>query len=351
MVAGALGAKLLFAAKPTYFLSTTGSDSNAGTIDAPWATFKNALPKLNCGDRLFVRGGTYQESIKQFSPATKVCTADATIRVEAYKDENPVIKGLLWMTRPSYWQFKNIDVTWDPANSSTDHMVKMTNGVGWKWGYSELYGAKSYAELLVATNGVYPGEPSGWEVAYNCVHDTYASNDENQDHLIYVNGGTADGQSGNIHHNLLFNATNGEGIKLGGADPGNYDTSGITVAYNTVYNTKPGNIMVAWSGSNNILDHNLLVQTIQPGTGNIRGYDLGNPSGGTGNVYSNNAGYKSTKDQLLFEYPAGSQSFQDGGGNVYYGSGASPGFDSTATCSGFHPSDANAKNFGYYAGR
>jgi hypothetical protein len=164
-----------------------------------------------------------------------------------------------------------------------------------------------------------------------------------------VNSGTVEGQSGSIHNNLLFNATNGNGIKLGGADPGNYDTSGISVRYNTIYNTTPANIMVSWSSSNNTFDHNLLVQTIQGGTGNFRGYDLGNPGAGTGNVYSNNVGYLATANKLVLEYPAGSQSLQDGGGNYYYGSNLTPGFDSTS-CTGFHPSDPNAQAYGYYGG-
>ena len=47
-----------------YYVSTSGNDSNAGTQSAPFRTIKFALAQIGAGDTLFVRGGTYWESLQ-----------------------------------------------------------------------------------------------------------------------------------------------------------------------------------------------------------------------------------------------------------------------------------------------
>ena len=41
------------------YVATTGSDSNAGTIDKPFATVQKALDTVKAGQTIYVRGGTY----------------------------------------------------------------------------------------------------------------------------------------------------------------------------------------------------------------------------------------------------------------------------------------------------
>jgi parallel beta-helix repeat protein len=43
----------------TYHVSTEGSDSNAGSIEAPWATLQRAADVVNAGDTVLVDAGTY----------------------------------------------------------------------------------------------------------------------------------------------------------------------------------------------------------------------------------------------------------------------------------------------------
>jgi hypothetical protein len=158
------------------------------------------------------------------------CTAGAPITVQAVAGQDPVIEGLLWLHSPSYWTINDIDVTWNPANTSDEHMVKMEGGVGWHYINSELWGAHSYAALLISDdNGV---SPVTWTVADNCIHDTYQSNSTNQDQLIYANPGLG-GSGGVVTRNLLFNATNGQGLKLGGPSSGSGGADYISVTYNT----------------------------------------------------------------------------------------------------------------------
>ncbi|HEU5080374.1 MAG TPA: Ig-like domain-containing protein [Opitutaceae bacterium] len=54
----ALSAHTLNAAE--FYVAPTGSDSNAGTIDAPFATLMQAQAAASAGDTVWVRGGTYK---------------------------------------------------------------------------------------------------------------------------------------------------------------------------------------------------------------------------------------------------------------------------------------------------
>lgn len=47
----------------TYYVAKTGSDDNAGTLAAPWLTLTHAASHLTAGDTLYIRVGTYVESV------------------------------------------------------------------------------------------------------------------------------------------------------------------------------------------------------------------------------------------------------------------------------------------------
>src|SRR5579884_2969875 len=47
----------------THYVSTTGRDSNAGTLSAPWRHINYAASKANPGDTVEVMGGTYNEIV------------------------------------------------------------------------------------------------------------------------------------------------------------------------------------------------------------------------------------------------------------------------------------------------
>ena len=316
-------------------MSSSGNDANDGSAAHPWATLGAALGRLQAGATLEVRGGTYREQITSVS--IHPGTASAPVTVQAYPGERPVVEGLLWVSGASYWTFDGINVTWDPAITDTSlHMVKMTNGVGWSFRNAELWGAHSYAALLIASTTA--GEPAGWSVTGNCIHDTYTSNSTNQDHLIYVNSGLSTA-GGVIERNLLFGAPNGEGVKLGG--PTSASGSGnVTVRYNTIYNASQ-DILVAWQSHDNAIYRNLLDKvdlTLSPAYGNIRGYQLS----GTGNVAHDDLGYDA--HALIFN-DSGYTGVADGGGNQFP---TDPAFDSL-TCAGFHPTNSAATAFGRYA--
>ena len=257
----------------------------------------------------------------------------APIQVRAYPGERPVLQGLLWLHSASSWALNGLNVTGKAGNLQTWHLVKFTNGTGWSFLNAEVWGANSLAGILVATTTA--GEPANWRIAGNAIHDirTQPAIGINTDHCIYVNSGDTPG--GVIEHNLLYNATNGEGVKLGGSSASQIGPANVIVRYNTIYNTGQS-ILVAWSAKNNRLYGNLM-QKVGTNCGCIRGYQLT----GTGNVATANAGYGA---RLLLLNDAGYVGVQNGGGNLFP---LDPQFD-TIGPGGFHPLDLAAQAYGCY---
>jgi uncharacterized protein (TIGR03437 family) len=73
----------------SYYVSPTGNDAFAGTLDKPFATIQFAVNHLTPGDVLFVRGGSYSETVT----VRQSGTAGAPITIQAYPGECPILLG------------------------------------------------------------------------------------------------------------------------------------------------------------------------------------------------------------------------------------------------------------------
>jgi hypothetical protein len=76
-------------AQAIYYVATTGSDSNPGTQDQPWATVNHAAEVLRPGEMVLVRGGTYL-LLKQVRPIQSG-SAQAWITYAGYPGETAVL--------------------------------------------------------------------------------------------------------------------------------------------------------------------------------------------------------------------------------------------------------------------
>lgn len=285
-----------------FHVAPDGSDDASGTVRSPWKTLSHALEQLEAGDTLIVHDGTYPERVRVVATPG---TAREPVQVRAADGAEPVIVGLLWLHHPDHWVIDGLNVTWDPdRNDSGEHMVKITDGSGWTLQNSELWGAESYAALLVF--GTEGGESSDWLVSGNCIHDTVPSNDRNEDQLVYVNTGWQD-TNGLIANNVLFGAENGSAVKLGGPGEGEGGAHGVTVRNNTILDTAQG-VFIAWEASENRVVDNLFAGT-EEGYGHIRGYKLW----GEDNVVAGNGGDEHRPFILNDE---GYTGVVDGGDNV-----------------------------------
>ena len=74
----------------SFYVATTGSDSNSGTISSPWRTIQHAANSVQAGDTVFVRAGTYNESVN--IPISGSASAGPVI-FQSYPGENAIIDG------------------------------------------------------------------------------------------------------------------------------------------------------------------------------------------------------------------------------------------------------------------
>jgi len=70
-----------------YFVSTTGKDTNSGSISAPWLTIQRAANVVKPGDHVYVRGGTYRQRMTVKTSGT----AAAPIEFSNYQSEVPIL--------------------------------------------------------------------------------------------------------------------------------------------------------------------------------------------------------------------------------------------------------------------
>ncbi len=76
-----------------YYVSTTGSDSAAGTLAAPWKTISHAAAAgsgVKAGDTVFVRAGVYKETVAFAISGT---AANGPITFQSYPNETAIIDG------------------------------------------------------------------------------------------------------------------------------------------------------------------------------------------------------------------------------------------------------------------
>lgn len=73
----------------SYYVSTTGLDSAAGTLAVPWKTIHHALATVKSGDSIWVRAGIYHEQVLVRTSGQP----QARLTLSAYPGERPVIDG------------------------------------------------------------------------------------------------------------------------------------------------------------------------------------------------------------------------------------------------------------------
>jgi parallel beta-helix repeat protein len=73
----------------SFYVATNGNDSNPGTIDKPWKTFKKAVLSAPAGCTVYVRGGTYKEQLAM----SRIGALGAWTTFMAYPGEEVTIDG------------------------------------------------------------------------------------------------------------------------------------------------------------------------------------------------------------------------------------------------------------------
>jgi len=72
-----------------YYVSTSGNDSNPGSLSQPWQSIYQSATTVMAGDTVFIRGGTYQESNIFYEDGTQA----APITISGYPGEEVILAG------------------------------------------------------------------------------------------------------------------------------------------------------------------------------------------------------------------------------------------------------------------
>ena len=120
----------------TYYVSTSGSDSNPGTLSEPWLTIQHAANTATAGATVYIFGGVYNESINFPNSGT----AWAPITFESYPGQTAVIdgtglipsgtQGLINVINQSYLTIRGFEI----RNYTTSSSSVVPTGV-WITGY------------------------------------------------------------------------------------------------------------------------------------------------------------------------------------------------------------------------
>jgi hypothetical protein len=121
---------------PTYYVSTSGSDRNPGTLGKPWLTIQHAANTATAGATVYVLWGVYNESINFPNSGT----ASAPITFESYPGQTAVIdgtglspsgiQGLINIINQSYLTIRGFEI----RNYTTSESSVTPTGV-WITGY------------------------------------------------------------------------------------------------------------------------------------------------------------------------------------------------------------------------
>ena len=235
--------KPVAAAGNTYYVATTGSDSNPGTLAQPWLTIQHAAEIATAGDTINIESGTYTESITPWNSGT----ASSYITYQNYNGEVVNIDGgssyanINTGTR-SYLQFIGLNC----IGATTVGMLVPTGGyniiiqncsfsncieqgLSISGAYVTVNGCTVTGVNSAGINECISLEGATYFTIENCiVHDPVASGRAGID--------AKDGCSnGSINNNTVYNCSGG-GIYLDGGGSPQYN---INVYDNLVYNNAP----------------------------------------------------------------------------------------------------------------
>jgi hypothetical protein len=78
-----------FASENSYYVATSGSDANSGSISEPFKTIQRGISALTAGDTLLIRSGTYTEKVTIRNSGSSV----GFITIKNYPGEKVIISG------------------------------------------------------------------------------------------------------------------------------------------------------------------------------------------------------------------------------------------------------------------
>lgn len=284
----------------TYYVATSGNNSNPGTSSQPWRTVSHAVSKMVAGDTTYVRGGTYNESGIVFRRSG---TKSAPIKL---------------LNAPG--QFPIINCSSNSANKVNSVLFQNSSGYKNAIGWINLEGF----EIRNCYNGLWLFNVHDSVIRRNWIHHSASQgilgngtrillerNRINRNgpiatnpssilqHGIYLNGTAITVSNNLIYDNLAY------GITMNGSSTSVYDATRhagpeFAVSHNWVianntfaYNRNRGGIVLWGSTCRNARIENNIFHENSVLLGTHRGQGIEFLSSGTGNTIRNNFAFAS----------------------------------------------------------
>ncbi len=245
----------------TYFVSGSGSDSNPGSLEAPFRSLARALAVARAGESVVVRNGVYPEWV----------TASVSgVSVRAYPGERPVLTGRLKVTGKNL-SFSGLAFRGGTEANATQVLVYVSDGDGLVLSGNEMSGAVMSAMFIEFSDDL--------RIVGNWIHDN--GSHSNLDHGIYLGSGSRAWIVNNVIERNFA-----KGVQC----YPNCDNA--VIAHNTIIGNGRAGIIIG--GEESTSDGNLVVNNVVAFNGDtgIRTYWGGVV--GQGNVARNNLSFGNT---------------------------------------------------------
>lgn len=222
----------------SYYVATTGSDSNAGTLAAPWRTLQKAADTVPTGSTVYLRGGTYGPFEMRRSG-----TASAPIRFTRYGTETAVVDGK-----------KAVAYTIKILGASHIHVSDLTLRGGFANSYNGAgITAENSSYVEIRNNLIIDNK--AWGVrSFNSTNVTIDNNEVTQNavgiHIGRAGAGTKV-TNNRVHHNnkMIVNTSNVSGDDAGGEGIALVMTTGaVTVSGNRIWTNRASSYDYGYDG-------------------------------------------------------------------------------------------------------
>jgi hypothetical protein len=303
-----------------FYVATTGSDSNVGSVAAPFASIQKGHDAASAGDTVWVRGGTYQVN-KQIKLSKSGQSDSLRIKIFAYEKELPVVDFSTyvstntaadvpaWLVTGSWIHLRGFEIANVPVGKSGDHSISALRSEG---------GSNNTYELLDIHHNFGPGlfisKGTGGNLILNVdSHDNYDKD-----------GSQGDGQNGDgfgVHYQETGPSTIIRGCRAWLDSDDGYDLISQEV---------PVIIENSWAIQNGYANGG----STSPSSGNGNGFKVGSSQKGVRHIVRGNVAWKNKAAGFYANHSSGGNDWFN---NTSYKNGnqynmlASPPGDSAAT--------------------
>ena len=254
--------------------SPTGSDTAAGTVDAPYRTAQKLADALQAGQTGCLRAGAFIAGDVLTPRHGGTATAPLTIR--SYPGETATLQGVVWIPEGSdYVNLTDLHIigTDNDSDPSTMPVSVQIMGSHATIARDDITNNHTSNCMILGASGW--GTPAGTQVYDNVIHDCGPAGNTH-DHAIYFNQVAG----ADVHDNIMYGAS-GWAVHL-------YpNAQSVHVYHNVLDGNGAGGVIFAGettASNNNVIENNVI-------TGSTAGYGVtswwGGPVG-TGNVARNN---------------------------------------------------------------